>query len=407
VSTAPPADRGPNWDRIRTRSLVAAAAGAAAFVGLAFTPLAGPFPLAQAVTSYSVAFHFWLAIPLGCLVVLMIQYLSGGAWGVLLRPVLETAAGTLGLLAVMFVPVAVSLFLGNASPYPWARPLEYVARGEALDELRGRTWLLNPGFVLGRAVVYFAVWLALAYFLRSWSRRWRSGDAAAGERLPALSGPGLVAYGITVTFAAIDWVMSLEPFWKSTMYPPLYAIGQVVAGFAFATAAAVLLARRPPLSGRVTHKHLRDLGGLLLTFVMFWAYFAFSQFLLIWAGNLADETPYYLKRMRGGWEGVGVALIALHFAVPFLLLLFRDVKENGPALMWVALGVLVMRFVDDLWWVEAAFPHDGTSLYWLLDVSAFVALGGVWSWWFVGRLRRVELEPVHGPNQCEGEAGHD
>lgn len=402
----PPA-HGLDWGRIERTALVAAAAGAVCFAVLAFTPLAGPHPLTQAAVSYSVAFHFWLAVPLGCLVVLMIHYLTGGAWGVLLRPVLEASARTLGLLAVLFLPLAGALFLGASSPYPWARPLEYVARGEVLEELREKTWLLNPPFVLARAAIYFAVWLALAYFLRAWAKRWRAGDAAAGGRLPALSGPGLVLYAVTVTFAAIDWVMSLEPFWTSTMYPPLYAIGQVTAGFAFATAAAVLLSKYPPLAGRVTPKHLRDLGGLLLTFVMLWAYLAFSQFLLVWAGNLPDETPYYLKRMRGGWEWVGIALIALHFAVPFLLLLFRDVKDNGAALLAVALGVLVMRFVDAVWWVEPAFPHEGAAPYWLLDVSAFVALGGVWVWGFAAGLRRASLEPVHGPNECEPGGTHD
>ena len=391
----------PNWDRIQRTALVAAAGGAVAFVALALTPVAGPHPLTQAALSYSVAFHFWLAIPLGCLVVLMIQYLTGGAWGVLLRPILEAATRTLPLLALLFVPVGVSLFLGAASPYPWARPLESVAHGEVLDELRDKTRLLNPPFVLARAAGYFAIWFALSYFLRAWSVKWRTGDAKAGERLPALSGPGLIAYGVTITFAAIDWVMSLEPFWTSTMFPPLYAIGQIQAGFAFATVAAVLLARVPPLAGRVTPKHYRDLGGLLLTFVMLWAYFAFSQFLLVWSGNLTDEAPYYLKRMRGGWEWVGIALIALHFFVPFLLLLMRDVKENSTALLWVALGVLLMRFVDVVWWVEAAFPHGGAPLFWLLDVSAFVAVGGVWLWGFVGALRRAALEPVYGPNQCE------
>ena len=407
MSTGPvTADRGPDWGRLERLSLVAAAVGAVAFVVVAVTPLAGPHPLTQAAVSYSVAFHFLLAVPLGCLVVLMMQYLTGGAWGVLLRPVLEASTRTLGLLAVLFAPVAAALFLGAASPYPWARPLEQVASGEVLDELREKTRLLNPGFVIARAVVYFAVWIALAYFLRAWSARWRTGDAAAGERLPALSGPGLVAYAVVVTFAAIDWVMSLEPFWVSTMYPPLYAIGQVTAGLAFATVAAVLLSRYPPLAGRVTAKHLRDLGGLLLTFVMFWAYMAFSQFLLVWVGNLPDESAYYFKRMRGGWEWVGLGLIVLHFAVPFLLLLFRDVKENASALLWVAIGLLVMRFVDVLWWVEPAFPHDGAAPFWLLDVAAAVALGGLWVWWLAGRLRHTSLEPVHGPNQCEAEAGH-
>jgi hypothetical protein len=405
VSTAPASiTHGPDWGRLERLSLVAAAGGAVAFAALVFTPVAAPHPLTQAAVSYSVAFHFWLAVPLGCLVVLMMHYLTGGAWGVILRPVLETATHTLALLAILFVPIAAALFLGALSPYPWARPLEQVAQGAVLDELREKAQLLNPPFVVARAVGYFVVWIVLGYFFRAWSARWRAGDATAGPRLPALSGPGLVIYAITITLAAIDWVMSLEPFWTSTMYPPLYAIGQVTTGFAFAIIAAVLLTRYPPLAGRVTTKHLRDLGGLLLTFVLFWAYLAFSQFLLVWAGNLSEEAPYYLKRMRGGWEWVGLGLITLHFAVPFLMLLFRGVKENTTVLLGVALGVLAMRFVDVLWWVEPAFARRGPSLFWLLDLTALIALGGLWMWWFIGRLRRISLEPVHDPNQCE--VGH-
>lgn len=406
MSTAATTRSAPDWDRVERISLLAAAIGLIALVALALTPLAGPHALTQAATSYLVAFNAWLAVPLGCLVVLMIHYLTGGTWGVLLRPVLEASTRTLGLLVILFIPVAAAMFLGAASPYPWARPLEQVARGSVLDELREKTVLLNPAFVLARSVVYFVIWLLLAYFLRSWSARWRAGDAAAGRRLIAISGPGLVIYAITITFAAIDWVMSLEPFWRSTMFPPLYGIGQVTAGFAFATAATVLLSRHPPLAGRVIPKHRRDLGGLLLTFVLFWAYFAFSQFMLIWVGNLADEAPYYLKRMRGGWQWVGLALIVFHFAVPFLVLLFRDVKESGPYLLAVALGVLLMRFVDAVWWIEAAFPHDGSAFFWLLDVAAFVGIGGIWVWWFSRGLRRASLEPFHGPNECEVEAGH-
>ncbi len=274
---------------------------------------------------------------------------------------------------------------------------------DLIEELREKTHLLNPPFVIGRAAGYFAVWLLLAYLLRSWSNRWRDGDANAGHHLTAISGPGLIVYGITITFAAIDWVMSLEPFWRSTMYPPIYAIGQMITGFAVAVVAMVVLSNFPPLAGRVIPKHRRDLGGLLLVFVLLWAYFSFSQFLLIWVGNLTAEAPYYLKRMRGGWEWIGIGLIVLHFAVPFLLLLFRDVKQSQSLLVGVALGVLAMRFVDVLWWIEAAFPHKNEPFFWLLDVSAFVAVGGVWMWWFASGLRRASLEPLHGPFQCEGE----
>lgn len=393
----------PPYDRIERFALATAIIAAIVFAIIAFTPLAGEFPLTQAATSYLVAFTFWFGVPMGCLVVLMIQYLSGGSWGVLLRPVLEASIRTLGLIAVLFIPIAVAFFFGALSPYPWARPLEMVATGDVLEELRNRAWLLNPPFALGRAVVYFAVWITIALLLLRWSARWRGGDAAAGERLPGFSGPGLILYAIFISFAAIDWVLSLEPFFISTMFPPIYAIGQINSGFAFATAAVILLSKYPPLRGRVTDKLRRDLGGLLLTFIIFWAYFTFSQFILIWAGNLPEETPYYLKRLSGAWGGIGISLIALRFLVPFLLLLFRDIKDHGPTLFCVAIGVMVMQFIDTLWWIEPAFPHTESSWFWLLDVSGLFSLGGLWVWWLSGIIRRTSLEPVHGPHQCGAE----
>jgi hypothetical protein len=401
MSTALPVADAPNLERAQRTALIAAAVGVVVFLIIAFTPLAGDFPLTQAFTSYLVGYIFWFGVPMGCLVVLMIQYLSGGAWGVLLRPVLEACVRTLPLLAVLFVPVCISFFMGSSSPYPWARPLDSVAVGDALDELKALAWLMNPWFVMGRSVLYYAVFLILAYCMLTWSAWWRRGDAAAGERLPGLSGPGLVFYGVFMTFAAIDWVMSLEPFWVSSIFPPIVAMGQINSGFATATAIIILVSGYPPLRGRVLPKHLRDFGGLLLTFVIFWTYFAFSQFIIIWAGNLPEETTYYLKRSEGGWYWTGPVLIVFRFGVPFLLLLFRDVKDHGPRLFWVAIGILVMQFFDTLWWIEPSFPHEGSSCYWLLDIAAFVAIGGVWVWRLAQILRQTALEPVHGPNQCD------
>jgi len=401
------AEIAPDWRRWQQTSLIAAVVGATLFVLVALTPLAGPYRLTQAAVSYSVAFHVWLAIPLGCMVLLMIQYLTGGTWGVLLRPVLETSSRTIILFAFLAIPLAASFFLGANSPYPWARPLEQVARGEILEELRGKTRLLNPAFVAGRLVVYFAIWIVVSLLLNGFSGRWKGGSELAGRRLVNMSGPGLIAYAITVSLASMDWIMSLEPFWRSTIYPALYAIGQIMSGFAFATAAMVLLCSYPPLAGRVLPKHRRDLGGLLLAFVMLWAYFAFSQFLLIWVGNLPDESLYYFKRLRGGWQWIGLALLLMHFVLPFFVLIFRGAKENPKVLLGVAALVLGMRFVDVFWWIEPAFPHVGLPLFWLLDVAAFVAIGGVWSWWFLGRLKHVSLVPIYGANLCEAGGHHE
>jgi hypothetical protein len=216
------------------------------------------------------------------------------------------------------------------------------------------------------------------------------------RRFRLLSAPGLILYGLTITFASIDWVMSLEPNWFSTIYPVLFAVGQALQGMAFAVAMLVLLATRPPLSGVIRPAHRRDLGNLLLMFVMFWAYLSFSQLLLIWAENLPEEIPWYLRRLRDGWQWVALLLILFQFGLPFLLLLSRDVKENPRGLAAVAVLVLGMRFLDVFWWVEAAFA-GGMSFYWLLDVAALVGLGGIWVWWFLGQLKQRPLLPLHDP----------
>jgi len=233
------------------------------------------------------------------------------------------------------------------------------------------------------------------------------------QRLRIVSAAGLILYGLTATFASIDWMMSLEPLWYSTIFPPLYAAGQLLSGIAFAILVLVLLLDRPPLAVAVDPIRLRDFGNLLLTFVIVWAYLSFSQFLIIWSENLPEETRWYLYRLRGGWQWVALALVLLEFAIPFLLLLSRDVKENPRRLMAVALLVLGMRFVDLLWWVEASFGGD-MWLYCLFDVAALVGMGGLWIWWFLGSLARRPLVPVHDPYLPEflpefaaAEASHD
>jgi hypothetical protein len=314
---------------------------------------------------------------------------------VLLRRVLESGTSTLLLLAFLFLPLLAGLFLGHNSLYVWARPPE-VLSAVLQEELHAKADYLNVPFFILRTVAYFACWLLLAYFLNRWSAARERTDTPRLRLLPGrLSGPGLIAYALTITFASVDWVMSLEPAWYSTIYPVLYAVGQILTAFAFAVCVVIFLALRGPLEGVVRREHLRDLGGLLLAFILFWAYMQLSQFLLIWIGNLPEEIPWYLRRTRGGWQWVALLLVLFHFALPFLLLLFRDVKENGRRLAAVAGGLFVLRFLDVLWWIEPAYPHEGQYLYWLLDIAAVVAVGGVWLWWFLAQLRSRPLLPAY------------
>jgi hypothetical protein len=390
----------PEWDRVQSRALIAAAAGLVAFVALGLLlyylgSLGGPW---QFFLSYLVAFNFWISVPLGCLVLLMVQYLTGGAWGIVLRRVFESGSRTLLLLGLLFLPLIITVFLGNDSLYLWARPEQL----RVDEDLQYKSPYLNPTFFVARAIGYFIIWLVLAFFLNQWSAEQ---DVEASpqptRRFRLLSGPGLVLYGLTITFASVDWLMSLEPHWYSTIYPVVFAAGHLLSGMAFAVVALLLLAQRPPLS-TVLHAGLRrDLGNLLLTFVMFWAYVSFSQYLLIWVGNLPEEIVWSLRRTRGGWQWVGIVLVLFQFALPFLLLLSRNVKENGRTLLAVAVGLLALRFLDVLWWVEPAYAHDGQYFFWLLDLSATVGLGGVFTWAFVWHLKKRPLLPPRDPYLAE------
>jgi hypothetical protein len=252
---------------------------------------------------------------------------------------------------------------------------------------------------MARAASYFAIWLLLTFRLTSWSvQQDHTKDPRTWRRFRLLSGPGMVLYGLTITFASIDWAMSIEPDWYSTIFPALYATSQLLTAMAFAIAGLMLLAGQPPLSEVIAPSHLRDLGNLLLTFVMLWAYMQISQFLLIWSGNLPEEIPWYLRRIRGGWEFVALVIVLLHFALPFLLLLSKDIKRNRRLLAGVALGLMAMRFIDVFWWIEPAYPHDGQYLFWLLDLTAVAGLGGIWIWVFLWQLRKLPLLPVYDPS---------
>jgi hypothetical protein len=345
---------------------------------------------------YLFGYVFFTGLTLGCMAVVMLHYLTGGAWGIPIRRLLESGTRTLPLVAVLFLPIA----LGLKRLYPWSRP-EVVAQDAVLA---AKHFYLNVPFFLGRALLYFSAWIGIAFFLNRWSlEQDRAGSPALSRRLQLLSAVGIVVYGLTVTFASIDWVMSLEPHWFSTMYGVLYIAGQALNALAFITAALVLMAGQKPFSDFVRTSHYHDLGKLMLAFVMFWSYVAFSQYLIIWAGNLPEEIPWYLRRLHGGWGWIGVALIALHFALPFLLLLPEGANRNPRILASVATLIVLMRFVDVYWLVRPAFAlttavttSSHFQLHWL-DVVAPAGIGGLWLAVFLWQLKQRPLLPVNDP----------
>src|SRR5262249_46470171 len=229
--------------------------------------------------------------------------------------VLRAGTRTIPLLVLLFLP----LLLGLRDLYPWMRWTQEDL--EKSHTLQFKTLYLNAPFFLERAFVYLAAWVAFSIVLLRWSAGLPHSPAEPEpRRLRMLSSPGLLAYGLTITFASIDWVMSIEPLWYSTIYGPLFATGQALSGMGFAIAAVVWLAPPAEFSAVITRKHLRDLGNLMLAFVLLWTYMSFAQFLLIWSGNLPEEVIWYKRRLQGGWQFLGVLLILLHFVLPFLML---------------------------------------------------------------------------------------
>jgi hypothetical protein len=347
----------------------------------------------QLFRSYLLAYVFWLSIPLGCMAIVMLHHLTGGAWGFVIRRLLESGTRMLLVMAVLFVPV----LFGLSRLYVWAQP----AAVNADPILRYKRPYLNPTFFTGRAIFYFAVWMLLAFLLNRWSfEQDRTGEPGLTKRLEALSGPGLILYGLTVTFASVDWVMSLEPHWFSTIYGMLFMVVQALAAMAFVIVVAQMLSGRPPLSEVATPADFNDLGNLLLTFVMLWAYLAFSQFLIIWSGNLKDEIPWYASRATGGWARLAVVLIIFHFAVPFLLLLSRNVKRRRRVLSVVAGALIFMGWVDMYWLMVPAFAPDRPRIHWM-DLAAAIGIGGIWLAAFLSELKGRPLVPLHDPRLQE------
>ena len=351
----------------------------------------------QFFRSYLLAFVFWIGFPLGSMAILMLNHLTGGDWGLPIRRPLEAATRTFPAILILFIP----LLLGLKTLYPWMRP--EVVTGDAV--LRAKAFYLNPSFFLTRAAIYFVIWFGLSYVLNKWSEEQdRTGDPALAKRLEGLSGPGLIFYGLTVTYASIDWVMSLEPHWYSTIFGMIFMMIGVLCAMAMVIIVASLLARHEPFASMVVPAQFNDLGNLLLTFVMLWAYLSFSQWLIIWSGNLRDEIPWYMTRARGAWEGWGLFLIIFHFSVPFLLLLQRGLKRRVRALAWIAAALLVTDFMVVIWMVVPAFEPNRVHIH-PQDLTAMCGIGGLWVAAFVWQLKRRPLLPLHAA-QAEGVAQH-
>lgn len=380
-----PGELSPEIERYRRLALLAGGVGVLAFAVLGFV-------LPQASAAYLVGYVFWAGVSVACLLLVMLHYLVGGNWGYPVKRFFEAGSLVIIPMALLLIPV----ILGSRALYPWTDTAH-------LDELLlHKRPYLNLGAFIVRAVIYFAIWGGLAYLLSQWSAAQdRTADPAISYRAQTLSGPGMVITFVAASFAAIDWCMSREPHWYSSLYGPLLIVGWGLSAFALAIVAIHFLGRHEPLRRVATVDRVHDLGNLMFAFTIIWAYMSFMQFLIMWSGNLSEEIPWYLRRTGGGWQIVAILLMVFQFFLPFFALLFRDVKRGVASLAIISLIILVMRVVDLTWMIVPASNDPAHPTFALIPVLlvpvAVAVVGAFWVGCFLWALGRSPLVPLHNP----------
>jgi hypothetical protein len=360
-------------DRWQQRALIAGAVAAVISVVGAF------FNHTQFFRSYLFAWLFWSGLSFGALVIAMMQFLTGGIWGRAVRGLATAAFRTLPLMSLLFLPV----LIGVHDIFGWANG----ANGET-SGYHHKAQYLNVPFFTVRAVFYFVVICVIGALLRRWSLALVD-STRMPKRLTALCSGGLIAFVLCMNFASTDWVMSLDPKWYSTIFVEVFIVGQFLSALALLTALLTVLAT----GDQVPEKAFHDLGNMLLAFVIFWAYVSFSQFLIIWSGNLPKEIGWYLDRSRNGWQWTAGVLALCQFFLPFVLLLSRAAKRNRQRLLGIALVIFLANVLAVFWQVAPSFHPAGFFMHWL-DVAEWLALGGFWFALFFYFLKQRPLFPV-------------
>ncbi|MDZ7360587.1 MAG: hypothetical protein ONB46_07650 [candidate division KSB1 bacterium] len=370
----------------------------AGVVALALCGFGATLDQAQFFQSYLFGYLFWFGIAIGCFSVVALHHLVGGGWGFVIQRILESGSRTLPLMLILFLPV----FFGMQDLYLWARP-EVVANDKILIQ---KVPYLNVRFFWIRAGVYFVVWGFFIYLLNKWSQdQDRTGYPLLTLKIEKAAGPALVFYVLTMSFAAFDWVMSLEPHWFSTIFGVIFVVGQGLTTLAFAIIGVKLLSDHEPIAGVIQTKHFHDLGNLMFAFVLLWAYVSFSQFFITWSGNLPEEITWYVHRLHGGWGVIAMLIVIFHFFVPLFLLLLRKTKQRSKVLVKIAGAMFFMRFVDLFWIVAPNFNEGKFGIHWM-DILAPAGIGGLWLAVFIAQLKGRALMPLHDPRLAEAFASH-
>ncbi len=343
--------------------------------------------------SWLVAFMYFLSIALGGLYFVLLQFLSKAGWSAAVRRIAENAMVTLPFLAIFAIPI----LLGMHDLFHWARPDE-LARDAVL---RSKAPFLNPTFFLVRMVIYFVVWTLLsAILIRSSFAQDESGDHAITRRLQMVAPPGMALFALTLTFAAIDWLMSLDAHWYSTIFGLYYFAGSVVAIYAFMIVIATGLRNAGIAEGAWRLDHFHDLGKLLFGFVVFWTYMGFAQFFLIWYANIPEETIWFRARLTGSWQNVTILLALCHFVIPFFVMMGRTIKRKPALLRIAALWMLAIHYVD-LHWLVMPNLHAAGDAPALLDLTTFLAVGGAFLAIFGYFLKGHAVVPIRDPRLPE------
>jgi hypothetical protein len=375
-------------DSMNRKAIVFGAVGAAATVAGYF------FHHDTFFQSYLIGFIFWLNIALGSLGLLMVTHLTGGAWGIVSRRVLEASVRTLPVLAILFLPIAFDL----KHLFHWAHP----GVMDADPLLKTKEAYLNPTFFYIRAALYFAIWIGLGSTLAGWSKKQDEAPAVIpgpeDRKFRVLSGPGIVLYMLTVTFMSVDWMMSLDPHWTSTIFGVLFVGSSGLSTLAFTIIILSRLSEAKPMSEMMSADRFHDFGKLMYAFVLLWAYFSVSQLIIVWSGNLPEEIPFYLRRFSGPWGWVSVVVLIGHFVIPFIFLLSRTIKRRPKLAARVALFILMMRAVEIAWLIAPMVRHGehAAGPNWV-DFAAVLGLGLVWLPVFFRNLGSRPVVPVHDP----------
>ena len=380
-------------------------------IGLIIWLIGVYFNSEQALRSWILGYVFWSGIGIGCLGVLLMSYLTGGAWAVVSRRTLEAGARTLPIIVVLFIPLALGVAGGKVFTWTHFPPTEHT--------MIQRGWFMTPESWILRSIFYFAVFGTMTYLLTKWSalqdRTNNPEDAAVYlGKSTYLSGPCMVIWCVIVSFCAVDWVMELDPHFTSTIYGMLFIAGWGLSCYCFVVTILALLSDKPGLNRVLGKRHFHDLGKLVLALVMIWAYFNFAQYLIIWSGNIPEETHWFVDRTKGGWGYIGALLIFFHFGFPFLVLLQQDFKRKAKWIASLAIFILLMRLFDYLYlvapnpWINEHIERGAFIVSWT-DVIAPIAVGGIWLWWFFGELMKRPLVPPQDPfleNAIEHGHGH-